>query len=89
MKFLVGRTSQGAFSATAPCPGATRGPEAGAWPGEYQWYIELDDLDALLAFLQEQGGALGLFTPEEGEDHPFLEIFDEEDEPDGTSGSVL
>jgi hypothetical protein len=33
-----------------------------------------------MKLLQETGGALGLFTPEEGEEHPAIEIFDEDEE---------
>jgi hypothetical protein len=78
MKFLVSRTSQGEVSKQPPCPGAVRGPEAPAWPGEYQWFVELDSLDGLVAFLEANGGAVGLFTPEDGEDYPVLEIFDDD-----------
>src|SRR3954452_5685512 len=67
MKFLVSRASQGAVSKGPPCQGAVRGPEASAWPGEYQWFIELSTLEDLLAFLDGNGRALGLFAPEEGE----------------------
>jgi hypothetical protein len=56
-----------------------RGPEAEAWPGEHQWFLELSSLEDLLAFLNENGGAVGLFAPEEGEQHPTLEIFDEDE----------
>lgn len=80
MRFLVGRTSQGAVSRHAPCPGAIRGPEAKAWPGEYQWFIELDSLEQLVQFLNDNGGGLGLWAPEEDEEHPVLEIFDEDEE---------
>lgn len=80
MKFLITRASQGAVSSKPPCKGAVRGPESAAWPGEYQWLVELGTLEELTAFLQANGGALGLFTPEEGEDHPVLEIFDEDEE---------
>src|SRR3712207_6891645 len=41
------------------------GPEAVAWPGEYQWFIELGTLEELMALLNESGGGLGLFAPEE------------------------
>ncbi len=80
MKFLVSRASQGAVSKGPPCRGAERGPEASAWPGEYQWFIELAGLDELVAFLHDHGGALGLFAPEEGEEQPMIEIFDEDEE---------
>ncbi len=80
MRFLVGRSSQGAVSRSAPCPGAIRGPEAAAWPGEYQWFVELDTLEELVRFLEENGGGLGLWAPEEDEEHPAIEIFDEDEE---------
>jgi len=79
MTFLVSRASQGAVSATPPCQRAVRGPESAAWPGEYQWLVEVNTLEELLAFLHDNGGGLGLFAPEEGEDHPVLEIFDEDE----------
>jgi hypothetical protein len=79
MKFLITRASQGATSPKPPCTGAVRGPESPAWPGEYQWFLELDSLEGLLAFLEDNGGGLGLFAPEEGEDYPVLEIFDEDE----------
>ena len=82
MKFLINRASEGAVSKRPPCKGAVRGPESPAWPGEYQWFIELDSLDALLALLHDTGGGLGLFTPEEGEEYPVLEIFDEDEQAD-------
>lgn len=80
MVFLLSRTSHGVVSKDPPCKGAKRGPESKAWPGEYQWLIELKTLDELVALLHETGGGLGLFAPEEGEDHPVLEIFDDDDE---------
>jgi hypothetical protein len=80
MKFLISRASQGPVSKGPPCPGAVRGPEPTAWPGEYEWYVEVDSLDALMALLRQTGGALGLFEPEEGEQHPALEIFDEDEQ---------
>jgi hypothetical protein len=80
MRFIVTRSSEGAVSKGPPCRGAVRGPEAPAWPGEYQWFVELSGLEDLLAFLNENGGGLGLFAPEEGEEHPVLEIFDDEEE---------
>jgi hypothetical protein len=82
MKFLVYRSSAGAVSKTAPCPGAVRGPEAPAWPGEYEWYIEINNLEELLQFLERSGGGLGLFTPEEGEELPVLEILDDDEQDD-------
>jgi len=57
-----------------------RGPESAAWPGEYQWFIEVESLEALIALLEEHGGGLGLFSPEEDEEHPVIEIFDEDEE---------
>ena len=80
MKFQVSRESEGAVSKRPPCRGAVRGPEPTAWPGESVWYVEVNDLEGLMALLEESGGALGLFTPEEGEEHPAIEIFDEQDE---------
>lgn len=80
MRFQVIRSSQGAVSKGPPCPGAVRGPESTAWPGEYEWYIELARLEELLAFLQDNGGALGLFAAEEGEEHPVIEIFDDDED---------
>jgi hypothetical protein len=68
------------MSKDAPCVQAIRGPEAPAWPGEFQWYVELASLEELLKFLDEHGGALGVFAPEEGEEYPAIEIFDETDE---------
>jgi hypothetical protein len=82
MRFLVSRSSAGAVSREPPCRGAVRGPEAAAWPGEYQWLLELDTLDDLITLLNASGGGLGLFSPEEGEDHPVLEIFDDDQEGD-------
>jgi hypothetical protein len=76
MKFLVSRASEGAISKRPPCKGAVRGPEANAWPGEYQWFVEVDTLEDLLVLLNETGGGLGLFSPEEDEEHPVIEIFD-------------
>jgi hypothetical protein len=83
MKFLVTRASQGAVSRDPPCRQAVRGPEAAAWPGEYQWFVELATLDDLLAFLHATGGGLGLFAPEEGEEFPTIEIFDEDEDDEG------
>jgi hypothetical protein len=79
MKFLIYRGSQGSVSRDRPCPGAVRGPEAPAWPGEYTWFIELGSLEELMALLHQTGGALGVFTPEEDEEHPAIEIFDEDE----------
>jgi hypothetical protein len=80
MRFLVYRTSQGAVSKTPPCKGAVRGPEAPAWPGEYPWFLDLNSLDELLAVMHAVGGGLGVFAPEEDEEHPVLEIFDEDED---------
>jgi hypothetical protein len=63
-----------------PCRGAVRGPEAAAWPGEYQWFLDVGNLDDLMRLLDASGGALGLFAPEEGEDYPVVEIFDEQEQ---------
>jgi hypothetical protein len=80
MKFLVSRASEGAVSKHPPCKKAIRGPAAEAWPGEYQWYVELATLEDMMAFLAETGGGLGLFLPEEGEEYPAIEIFDDDEE---------
>jgi hypothetical protein len=80
MKFQVFRSSEGAVSKNPPCPGAVRGPESKAWPGEFEWFIEVAGLEELLAFLQDNSGALGLFAAEEDEEHPVIEIFDEDGE---------
>jgi hypothetical protein len=80
MKFLVTRSSEGAVSKKPPCQRAVRGLEATAWPGEYEWYVELDSLEDLVAFLHANGGGLGLFAPEADEEHPVLEIFDDDEE---------
>ena len=82
MRFLINRASEGAVSKRPPCKGAVRGPESPAWPGEYQWLVELNTLDELLTLLQQTGGGLGLFTPEEDEEYPVLEIFDEDEQED-------
>lgn len=82
MKFLISLASQGAISKEPPCRGAIRGPEAPAWPGEYQWLVELNSLDDLVTFLEQNGGGLGLFSPEEGEVLPAIEIYDDMDEDD-------
>ena len=79
MKFLVSRASQGPVSKNPPCRGAERGPESKVWPGEYQWFIEVNSLEELTRFLEEQGGGLGLWSAEEGEGFPTLEIFDEDE----------
>jgi hypothetical protein len=80
MKFLISRESWGAVSKEPPCEGAVRGPESGAWPGEFAWTVELNNLDELIELLHKNGGALGLFSPEEGEEHPVIEIFEEDEE---------
>jgi hypothetical protein len=80
MKFHVSRASEGPTSKRAPCPGAVRGPEAPAWPGEHVWFVELGSLEELMTFLQANGGALGLFAPEEGEVYPAIEILDEDED---------
>jgi hypothetical protein len=78
MRFLICRASQGAVSKASPWKGAVRGPESPAWPGEYPWFIELDTLDDLITLLNESGGGLGLFAPEEDEQHPTIEILDDD-----------
>ena len=78
MKFLITRASQGAVSKAPPCRGAVRGPESPAWPGEHVWFVEVKTLEELMTLLHETGGALGLFAPEEGEEQPAIEIFDED-----------
>jgi hypothetical protein len=82
MRFQVCRASEGSVSKKPPCKGAVRGSEAPAFPGEFAWFVELTTLDELAAFLDKNGGALGLFAPEEGEEGPVIEIFDD-DEADG------
>jgi hypothetical protein len=78
MKFQIVRTSQGAVSKQRPCKGAVRGPESPGWPGEYEWFIELNRLEDLVKFLHDTGGGLGLWVPEGGEECPVIEIFDED-----------
>jgi hypothetical protein len=80
MRFLIGRSSEGAVSRERPCAGAVRGPESAAWPGEYEWHIDLNSLEELLAFLERNGGAMGLYSPEEDESHPVIELFDDDGE---------
>ena len=82
MKFRVCRASWGVVSKQPPCKGATRGPESRAWPGEYEWFVELNSLEDLMKFLGVTGGALGLYSAEEGEGQPDLEIFDEDENDD-------
>jgi hypothetical protein len=83
MKFLIGRSSEGAVSKHPPCPGAVRGPESTVWPGEYPWYVELTSLEELVALLERTGGALGLYTPEDDEPCPVIEIFDDDEYENG------
>jgi len=80
MKFHVCRSSEGAVSKRPPCKGAVRGPEAPAWPGEHEWLIEVSTLEELMALLVKVGGAVALFAPEGGEEHPVIEILDENEE---------
>jgi hypothetical protein len=80
MKFLVSRSSEGIVSKDPPCRGAIRGPEASAFPGEYSWFLELATLEDLVTFLDANGGGLGLFSPEGDEEHPTIEIFDEDED---------
>jgi hypothetical protein len=80
MKYHVTRSSWGPVSVDSPCSGAMRDERATAWPGEFVWYVELQTLDDLQAFLEKNGGALGLFSPEEGEEHPVIEIFDDDED---------
>jgi hypothetical protein len=80
MRFQVYRSSEGALSTKPPCKGAIRGPEAPAWPGEYEWFAELNSLEELTAFLHANGGGVGLFSPEVDEECPVIEIFDDDDE---------
>jgi hypothetical protein len=82
MKFLISRASQGPVSKHPPCIEAIRGPEAKAWPGDYLWFVELNTLEDLLQFLNTHGGGLGLWSAEEGEEYPQIEIFDEDEEED-------
>ncbi len=80
MKFLVTRASEGAVSKKPPCKGAVRGAASPAWPGEFEWFVELGSLDELLAFLNANGGGLGLFAPQADEEHPALQIFDDDED---------
>jgi hypothetical protein len=79
MKFLVNRASHGSVSKDPPCRGAVRGPESEIWPGEYQWHLELASLEELVRVVEQNGGALGVFAPEEGEEYPVIEILDEDE----------
>ncbi len=78
MKFLVTRSTEGAVSKKPPCKGAVRGPDSGAWPGEFQWFVELGTLEDLTTFMNENGGGLGWIAPEDDEEYPVLEIFDDD-----------
>jgi hypothetical protein len=80
MKFSVTRSSVGAVSKRPPVKGAIRGPESPVWPGEFEWHVELNTLEDLLAFLKKAGGGIGLFVPEQDEEFPVIEIFDEDEE---------
>jgi hypothetical protein len=80
MRFQITRASLGAVSKDAPVRGAIRGPESSAWPGEYSWFLDMNTLDELLAFLGDSGGALGMFSPEPDEECPVIEVFDEDEE---------
>jgi hypothetical protein len=80
MRYLVSRSSQGESSKEPPCAGAIRGEPSPAWPGETRWYVELNSLEDLMAFLDENGGAVGLFSPEAGEECAAIEIYDEDGE---------
>jgi hypothetical protein len=82
MNFSVTRSSEGAVSKRPPIKGAIRGPESSVWPGEFEWYVELNTLEELLAFLKKTGGGIGLFVPEQGEEFPVIEIFDDDQEND-------
>jgi hypothetical protein len=82
MRFQISRASQGAVSTQPPCLGAVRGPESGAWPGEYEWFVDVGSLDALVRLVTDVGGGVGLFAPEEGEEHPVLQIFDDDEADD-------
>jgi hypothetical protein len=79
MKFQITRTSKGAVSKRPMCKGAIRGAESPGWPGEYEWFVELNGLDELVKFLHATGGGLGLWAPEAEEEHPVIEIFDEDE----------
>lgn len=79
MRFQVCRLSEGAVSKRPPCNGAVRGSASPAWPGEFEWFIELATLEELMALLEKTGGALSLFTPEPGENFPILQVLDEEE----------
>ena len=72
----VNRPAWGPLS-LPPVPGAIRGPEAPAFPGEYVWFIELNGLDDLIRLLDEHGG-LVLWSAAEGEGQPVIEIPDED-----------
>jgi hypothetical protein len=80
MKFSVTRSSEGAVSKAPPVPGAIRGRESSAWPGEFEWHIEVNTLEELLALLRKTACGIGLFVPEQGEEFPVIEIFDDSEE---------
>lgn len=80
MKYQVTRSSHGAVSGQPPCAGAIRGPESRAWPGEYEWFVELNSLEELQRFVDANGGGVGLFVPEEDEQYPVIEIFDDDED---------
>ncbi len=79
MRFQISRSSEGSVSKTPPVAGAVCGPEAPAFPGEYVWFVEVNSLDELVHLLDEHGG-LVLWSAEEGEGLPVIEIPDDEDE---------
>lgn len=80
MKFSVIRSSEGAVSKGPPIRGAIRGRESSAWPGEFEWHVEVNTLEELLALLQKSACGIGLFAPEQGEEFPVIEIFDDSEE---------
>jgi hypothetical protein len=80
MKFAVTRSSEGAVSKRPPIQGAIRGRESSVWPGEFEWYVEVNTLEELLALHQMTGGGIGLFAPEQGEELLVIEIFDDSEE---------
>jgi hypothetical protein len=83
MKFCVYRASASSVSKDPPCAGAVRGPEAEAWPGEYLWFIDFANLNDLVHFIEMNGGGIGVFSAQEvGEEHPAIEIFDDDQDDD-------
>jgi len=78
MRFQVMHSAEGSVSKEPPVPGAVRGPEAPAFPGEFLWYLELESLDDLIRLLDQHGGLM-LWSADEGEGHPVVEIPDEGD----------